>query len=238
MSYYLAALVCLASLVANRAHAQIAIPGFTVNDVNFFGTLGGFAPAQPYVNALGLGGKEGQQRLLGYGFELSLDLGSDTTCARWSCGHAQELGLGYTHVGNLRSRVPGFDIRGSVRDWPTLTYYRTWSGANVGGRLPGGAFSPYLGLGTGYLVLSNLSFYDATGQIYTVTGDAIGASVSGGFVNEPGIFIQAAYRLRYFGGLGYKTPASPAKLPAELPRSLNLSGFEIAVGWQFHVKDR
>jgi hypothetical protein len=132
-----------------------------------------------------------------------------------------ELGLGYGQTTGFGTSVPGLDLRGAVRDLPTVTLYASYE-----------ATSTYLGLRSGFMRLQSLQLYDADARSFSgeaesfMAGVALGQSMDIGGIT---LFIEAGYAIRPFPSIRWTGGA----LPAGAPRSLNLDSWTLGAGIQF-----
>ncbi|MCA9738957.1 MAG: hypothetical protein KC645_15115 [Gemmatimonadetes bacterium] len=142
-----------------------------------------------------------------------------------------ELGLSASYWRGFRSSDPRLDLRGSVRNFPTIAAYMSkdldpWS--------------PYAGLSFGLSDLWNAQAYDADGAVYPLDGQTFDwSAVAGlGYGLGPAIVIsEIRYAWRTFSSLTWTLPGGSEVLPAGFPRSLELSGFKMSVGLQFQFQD-
>ena len=74
------------------------------------------------------------------------------------------------------------------------------------------------------------------GRNYPLAGDAFEAGLALGKAFESGFFMETSYRLRQLPSVEWKLPTGVTALPAGWPRSLDLSGWFVGVGWQFQRK--
>jgi hypothetical protein len=132
-----------------------------------------------------------------------------------------ELGLGYGQTTGFGTDVPGLDLRGAVRDLPTVTLYA--SHARTGA---------YVGLRSGFMRLQSLQLYDTEGRSYSGEAESFmaGAAV-GQAVDLLGItlFVEAGYAYRPFPSIRW----TGGTLPPGAPRSLDLDSWTLGAGIQF-----
>ena len=159
--------------------------------------------------------------LLGYGIEVLFAIKDDKKSP-----FAVELALGYNYLTGFRSANPALDLRGSMRTLPELSVYATYEKL--------GRFEPYVGVHTGLLDLWHTQAYDEDGQQYSVASESFQAGVTGGVVMN-GIWIEGSYRIRNFPSLEWTLPEDATVLPAEFPRSLDLTGWSVRIGYQFSI---
>jgi len=138
-----------------------------------------------------------------------------------------ELALIYSQVSGFHSQDPSFDLRGSIRELPRLSWFVLYK--------PGRLFSPYFGFHVGLLQTQSVAIYDTTGAYYPMSGTTyeLGVAVGGALLITSGseamqIFVEPGYTMRSFSsfdwGGGVRT------IPARFPRTLRFTGWEVAVG--------
>jgi hypothetical protein len=144
-----------------------------------------------------------------------------------------EVGLGYGQLAGFRG-TGTLDLRGSVRELPTISVYATWQHALFG------HLYPYLAVRTGLLVLQSVrAFEDSTAgftNVYSLAGSAFQLGGVGGVAfpisrgAQTYFFAECYYMHRRFSSVEW---ASPGKgIPVAAPRTLNLSGFGLTAGLQ------
>jgi hypothetical protein len=144
-----------------------------------------------------------------------------------------EVGLGYGQLSGFRGRGT-LDLRGSVRELPTLSLYATWQHP-VLMRL-----YPYLGARTGLLVLQSVrAFEDSTAgftNVYALSGSTFQLGGLGGVAfalsdrAQTYFFLEAYYMNRQFSSIEWTGPGKG--IPVSAPRALNLSGAGLTLGIQ------
>lgn len=164
--------------------------------------------------------------LHGFGLEALINLASPDTAGGWGV----ELALGYGQIMGFQAEDPTLDLRGAVRALPSVAAY-----ASRRARLPLGFSAFYFGLHTGFLRTSNLQAYDPEGRQYSLSGETFEFGGSVGVYHNSGLFVEPSYRFRYFPSLEWTFPDGVEALPAGWPRSLNLSGPFVSVGYQFAI---
>lgn len=158
-------------------------------------------------------------RLAGPGFELLVELDSTRT---WT----YELGLGYEHLTGFAARAgTGLDLRGSLRTVPRLSLY-------AAPRVTLARSRPYIALNTGLVQLRTVRAYDTTGVQYGLEGDTFEFGFGVGLIHETGFFLEATYRDHSFQSVDYKFPPGTSAVPAGWPRALELSTFQVSIGYQ------
>lgn len=165
--------------------------------------------------------------LYGFGLEALINLASpDTSTSGWGF----ELALGYGQLSGFRSEDPSLDLRGAVRSLPSVAAYASRRRA-----MPLGFEQYYFGLHTGFLQTTKLQAYDAEGRQFSLSGETFEFGVSLGLYHRTGLFVEPTYRFRHFPSLEWTLPDGVGALPAGWPRSLDLSGPSVSVGYQFSV---
>lgn len=159
--------------------------------------------------------------LVGYGAEVLFSI-ADNPKARFTV----ELALGYNYLTGFKSANPKLDLRGSMRTLPELSVYATYE--KLGG------LEPYAGLHTGLLDLWHVQGYDSDDNQYSVNSESFQAGATAGAVWK-GLWLEGSYRIRNFPSLEWKLPEGTVALPADFPRSLNLSGLNLRLGYQFSI---
>jgi hypothetical protein len=144
-----------------------------------------------------------------------------------------ELALGYGQTTGFRSSNPELDLRGAIRSLPSVAAY-----ASRAAPLPFGFDEVYVGVHSGFLAMHNMRAYDSEGRQYALDGETFEFGVSVGLFNEVGFFVEPSYRIRYFPSVDWQLPDGVDAVPEGWPRSLNLSGPSIAVGYQFSIGGR
>lgn len=134
-----------------------------------------------------------------------------------------ELGLGYGQQTGFRAASRDVDLRGAVRELPSVSFYASYE--------PTGS---YFGLRSGFMSLHALQFYDTEGGVYPGEADGfLAAALMGHAVEIIGfnLFLEGGYSLRNFSSVVW----SADTLPPDIPRSLNLSGWFVSGGIQFRL---
>jgi hypothetical protein len=134
-----------------------------------------------------------------------------------------ELGLGYGQVVGFESTESDLDLRGSVRDLPSVSLYASYDPIGV-----------YFGLRSGFMKLQGVQVFNADSQVWRGRADAFLAAGLAGYAVEViglNVFLEGAYSVRHFPSLEWTGPA----LPANIPRELTLSGWSVTTGIQFGI---
>ncbi|MDP2957079.1 MAG: hypothetical protein Q8N53_11715 [Longimicrobiales bacterium] len=135
-----------------------------------------------------------------------------------------EVGIGYGQLTGFGLEAPELDMRGAVRDLPSVSLYASYE--PLGG---------YLGVRSGFAKLQGLQIIDDQGRAYGGEAESFMAGVAiGEFVQilNLSLFVEGAYTWRDFPSVRW---TGPSPLPAGVPRSLGLSGWTLGAGLQFGV---
>lgn len=148
-------------------------------------------------------------------------------------GVTLEIGLGTGVLRGFRLADPTVDFYGSARSLPSVAVYATTDhvmGTSV--------VLPYAGMRVGFSQLWNARAYDLAGQAYSVSGEAFDFGLVGGLwlarTALRGLYLEVALDHRRFDSLNWSFPGAPV-LPPNWPRALDLSSFEVTLGWQFRL---
>lgn len=147
-----------------------------------------------------------------------------------------ELAVGYSQLERFYSAdVQSFTLNGSLKEFPTLALYATYQPPTV---------SPYVGVVLGITKLEDLQL-TAPDTSFTASPSAVDAGLSAGLVTAEvpgmrsflpfGVFLESSYHVRSFPSIRWSTPKL---LPAGAPKRLNLSGWEVRLGFQASVKKK
>lgn len=216
----LAVTVSALALLPSPARAQAAIEElFSKTEAVTVSAALGCLPA----SSLTTGG--GGCGLYGFGLEALINLASPD-----SSGWGFELALGYGQLSGFRAEDPSLDLRGAVRSLPSVAAYASRDRA-----MPLGFEQYYFGLHTGFLQTANLQAYDGEGRQYSLDAETFEFGLSFGIYHRSGLFIEPTYRFRYFPSVEWTLPDGVEAVPSGWPRSLNLSGPSVSVGYQFSV---
>lgn len=135
-----------------------------------------------------------------------------------------ELGIGYGQLTGFGLEGTELDMRGAVRDLPSLSLYASYE--------PVGS---YLGIRSGFAKLQGLQVLDQEGRAFGGEAESFMAGVAvGQFVEilNLSLFVEGAYTWRDFPSVRW---SGPSPLPRGIPRSLALSGWTLGAGLQFGV---
>jgi hypothetical protein len=155
----------------------------------------------------------------------------------WSI--AMELGLGYSQFSGFGAANPDYDLRGTIREVPSISLYGTLNHRNAEDEVF--PLQPYVGIRTGLIQLHNVQLYAPvnadTAVVYSANGQAfqLGAMLGISWEMEPvHLFVEGAYHLRNLPSIQW---TGSTLVPADLPRSFNFTGGSLSVGVQVHVRD-
>lgn len=134
-----------------------------------------------------------------------------------------ELGLGYGQTSAIEMLTEEYTVVGSVRDFPSASLYVSDERSSF-----------YAGLRSGLIQTSGLQAYDAAGT--TLRASATAFQVGGLIGYAPRLFsvfpfLEAGWVFRQFGSIDWEGDV----VPTELPRRLNLSGWQLVAGVQVSV---
>lgn len=138
-----------------------------------------------------------------------------------------EMGIGYGQTVGFESGDPSLDMRGQVRDLPSASIYASYE--PLGG---------YFGLRSGFMRLQGLQVYDQADAVYAGEAESfLLAALVGHSVEVVGItiFVEAAYTVRSFPSVEWRSVDRSTPLNPALPRKLSLSGWTVGTGVQFGI---
>ena len=128
--------------------------------------------------------------------------------------------MGYGQISTLNLSTSGYRVNGSVRELPAASLYAT--------HIP---TALYAGLRSGLIQTSNLQAYDAEGATLRASGTAFQGGVVAGIAPDAFSifpFAEIGWVYRTFGSLDW----SGDTVPPELPRRLDVGGWQLVVGIQ------
>jgi hypothetical protein len=144
-----------------------------------------------------------------------------------------QLALGYSQLRGFSAADPTIGINGSLAESPAVALYATF--------LPEGPISPYVGLRAGRADMHQLRGYDGDNTIFDGTATTLQAGVAVGvsmtFLRVFELVVEPSYLSRDFSSVEWRTVSgsSGGMLPLSLPRSLDMSGWQVAVGIDFKL---
>jgi hypothetical protein len=149
-----------------------------------------------------------------------------------------ELGLGYSQFSGFTSTDDRFELRGTVREVPSVAVYASLEGPGIVGHL-----NPYVGIRSGLIMLSDVQLftpvtgdsttaYRGSAEVFQV-GGAVGVSAGSEVAS---VFLEAQLNLRRFTSVDW-TGGAGGTIPGFLPRGLDFTGPSVSVGVQIHVRD-
>jgi hypothetical protein len=154
-----------------------------------------------------------------------------------------ELGLGYGQFSGFESANPAFDVRGTVREIPSLTLYGTLNHKKFLRYA-----QPYIGVRTGLIQLHNAQIFSQIKADSVVNPDTVAVFTGGAQAFQLGgvagiglelgpahFFVEGAYHVRRFPSIQWTSGTN--RMPADLPRSFDFTGTTISVGVQVHIRD-
>lgn len=135
-----------------------------------------------------------------------------------------EVGIGYGQLTGFGSDDPRLDLRGAVRDLPSLSLYAVYE-----------PWDGYFGIRSGFMKTQGLQVFDAEGTAFTGEAEGFLAGLAlGRFVQvlDLSLFVEGAYTWRDFPSVRW-SGAGP--VPRNAPRSMGLHGWSVGAGIQFGV---
>jgi len=149
-----------------------------------------------------------------------------------------ELGLGYSQFSGFTSSDERFDLRGTIREQPSIAFYASLEGPGLLRHV-----SPYAGIRSGLIRLSDVQLftppeggettaYRGSAEVFQV-GGAIGVSAG---TDVASLFLEAQLNLRRFNSVDW-TGGAGGTIPGYLPRGLDFTGPSVSLGVQLHLRD-
>lgn len=135
-----------------------------------------------------------------------------------------EIGVGYGQLTGFGLEDAELDLRGAVRDLPSLSLYAVYE-----------PWDGYFGIRSGFMKTAGLQVFDAEGASFAGEAEGFLAGLAvGRFVEvlDLSLFVEGAYTWRDFPSIQWRG-AGP--LPANAPRSMGLHGWTVGAGIQFGV---
>lgn len=135
-----------------------------------------------------------------------------------------EVGIGYGQLTGFGLDDPDLDLRGAVRDLPSLSLYAVYE-----------PWDGYFGVRSGFMKTQGLQVFDAEGRTFTGEAEGFLAGLAlGRFVQvlDLSLFVEGAYTWRDFPSVRW-SGAGP--VPGNAPRAMGLHGWSVGAGIQFGV---
>ena len=154
-----------------------------------------------------------------------------------------EVALGYSQFSGFRSKAPNIELRGAVREFPSVAVYGSFQFTDI--PFPLNHFSPYFGIKSGFIELTNVQALIAgtgdTLNAYSATAKAFQLGGVYGLVASVGdrlhFFVEQAQHIRRLPNVSWDGPVK-GKNPASLPRAFDFSGPTLSFGLQVTIKPR
>jgi hypothetical protein len=148
-----------------------------------------------------------------------------------------ELGLGYSQFSGFTSTDDRFELRGTVREVPSVAVYASLEGPGIVGHV-----NPYVGIRSGLIKLSDFQLftpvegdsttaYRGSAEVFQV-GGAVGIAFGSDIAS---VFLEAQLNLRRFTSVDW-TGGAGGTIPGFLPRELDFSGPSVSVGGHTQVR--
>ena len=152
-----------------------------------------------------------------------------------------ELALGYSQFSGFSSSDPNLELQGAVRELPAVSIYFTLMSDRR--LLVPHWVSPYIGVRSGLIQLSNVTLNDRLRADTLVTYPGAASAFQFGGVAGLGInvgdrmnfFIEVADQIRRFPSVQWSSPGTN-KIRDTFPRSLNFSGPALTAGVQVTIR--
>ena len=149
-----------------------------------------------------------------------------------------ELGLGYSQFSGFTSTDERFDLRGTIREQPSIAFYASLEGPGIFQHV-----NPYAGVRSGLIRLSDVQVftppsgeettaYRGSAEVFQV-GGSIGISAG---TDVASVFLEAQLNLRRFTSVDW-TGGAGGTIPGYLPRGLDFTGPSVSLGVQLHIRD-
>ena len=151
------------------------------------------------------------------------------------------LGLGYSQFSGFSSVDQSFELRGSVREIPSVSIYGTFSSDDAGSPLH--QYRLRVGLRSGLIQLNDVQALDPIedNRFDTYTGTAQTFQLGGvvgfalAFKKELYPFVEYSWMLRKFPSVQWAL-AEAHTMPQRFPRELDFTGPSLAVGLRIDLK--
>ncbi len=138
-----------------------------------------------------------------------------------------EMGLGYGQLVGFEAGQPDFELFGQVRDLPAASIYASYEPMGF-----------YFGMRSGFMHMQGLQGYNASGDAFAGKAESfLLAGMVGRSYEVLGInfFLEAAYSVRYFPSVEWRSQRAGVPLDPVLPRELSFSSWSLGTGIQFGV---
>jgi hypothetical protein len=139
-----------------------------------------------------------------------------------------EMGFGYGQVTGFDIAGSDLDMRGAVRDLPSVSVYANHEASGI-----------YAGLRSGFMKTQGLQVVDTVdGTSVDGTAESFLVGTALGYALDTGgaaFFIETAYSMRYFPSVQW---TGDAALRARVPRDLQLSGVSFTAGIQIALRNQ
>ena len=145
-----------------------------------------------------------------------------------------ELGIGYSEIHGFISANPDVDIRGAIRELPSVALYVVYT--------PEATLVPYLGFRTGLAQLHGFRAYtgETMDTLHTATGSTFQIGAAAGLAvtlgEKTAIYLEPSYTFRKVSGVEWSEV--DGRVPDVLPRTLNLSTWMLSLGVQLGLPDQ
>ena len=213
--------VAVGAVVGTGAWAQAPVPLLPANvdGITIYGQVGQLVGGSEFTNDSFFLGTNTGMRGAGVEFAFRADPGSSMR------KFDVELGFGYEYETGFVAKTPNLEAHGAVLTIPSVTAY-------LSPKEPVHGLTPYLGLRTGYVQLSNVRLFNGLDQQFAIDGSTFQFGVALGIWHETGWLLEVSAVGREVRSLDWKLPAGTSSLPSGAPRSANLSEVTVALGYQ------
>ncbi len=158
--------------------------------------------------------------LYGWAVEVALGLSPDSAATQL------QFAAGYGQIAGFKAANPAFDLRGTMRLAPEVSFYIT--------RVVTDWFMPYLGVHTGIVTLNNMQVYTTPGDtVSTFSASTMQFGATAGLFLPLNLYVDVGYRYRDFRALEWRLPRGV--LPPTFPKAIIMNALQITAGYQFDV---